>query len=446
MGLDRRDRIRIVILAVLVAMSFFLSFTLWTAGRNIGEEEPASGQITRSRVSLVNHSMGDAYRPTVVALHGTDVEAPLLVGSTYPLRNFLNARLETTNVNRIEVTETISYEDYLEDLELGEWLEFIFLEEMPIGVYTQKFEDLPRDLANSFFDRVLFDLNDRSVLYLYHTDSQTRYTASVIAGEMLEINPFLNRANLNYVPAEAVVLNSNIAYVPTEAQEIAYKSFVINELSNSAYISNFFPDTSLVDVRANNSITRYIDLTKEVTINENTHTLTYLRQIFGSEEISAVERYRRSFEQVNRFENWADTFVLSSYNREDQIISFRREIEGIPVFSDLDHESVSEIGLVENGVTHLKIPLRFANTPITIDETSTGQLLSGADMLAQLRSKMSQADFMSIEDFTIGYTWDESEEESQVIYFQPDWYLKYGGTWRKYTTFINQLEETAYGL
>src|SRR5690554_2777733 len=117
MGLDRRDRIRIVILAVLVAMSFFLSFTLWTAGRNIGEEEPASGQITRSRVSLVNHSMGDAYRPTVVALHGTDVEAPLLVGSTYPLRNFLNARLETTNVNRIEVTETISYEDYLEDLE-----------------------------------------------------------------------------------------------------------------------------------------------------------------------------------------------------------------------------------------------------------------------------------------------------------------------------------------
>lgn len=446
MGVDKRDTIRNIILAVLVVLSFFLSFSLWTAGRNIGEEELPSGQISRSRVSLVTHSASDVFRPTVVALHGIDETEQLLISSTYQLRNFLSARLETTNINRIELTATVSYEDYYNELEEGEWLEFLYLEELPMGILSQKFDEISRELTNSFFDRVLYDLNQRDVVYFYHTDSQTMHTASIMNGETTELDPFLNQSNLNYVPAEAVLLNTNISYVPRESLEIPYKSYVINQLPNSAYISNFFPDTSLVDVRSTDSYTRYIDLTKEVTINNNNHTLTYLRQIYGSEDISAIERYRSSFEQINRFENWSDTFVLTAYDRENQIIKFRREIEGVPVFSELDYESVSEIGLVESGVTHLKIPLRFANTPITIEDSATEQLISGAEMLQQLRNAMSEDEFNNIEDFTIGYTWDQSEEESQVIYFQPDWYVKYYGTWRKFSTLLTYHKEASYGF
>src|SRR5699024_591122 len=212
------------------------------------------------------------------------------------------------------------------------------------------------------------------------------------------------------------------------------------------YTSNFYPDPSLVDTRTTETTTRYIDLTREVTINQQNHTLVFLRQIEDSGDLRPAERFIKSFEQVNRFENWTGSFSITDYDVKNEIVSFRREIDGLPVFSPSDNETVSEVGLVESGVTHLKLPLRYINTPITMEENSGEELLSGVEVNERLFKELPAEKYDKIKDLTVGYTWKESEEADQVIYFIPDWYVLYDGVWLELESLLEMQGEVAYGF
>src|SRR5699024_7332088 len=224
----------------------------------------------------------------------------------------------------------------------------------------------------------------RNVVHFYNTKTSYLYTVTTVEDEMINIDPFLNMDNLNYKTAEIHYIGNKLVYLTKETMEIPCRSYVIDSVPNSKYTSNFYPDPSLVDTRTTETTTRYIDLTREVTINQQNHTLVFLRQIEDSGDLRPAERFIKSFEQVNRFENWTGSFSITDYDVKNEIVSFRREIDGLPVFSPSDNETVSEVGLVESGVTHLKLPLRYINTPITMEENSGEELLSGVEVNERL--------------------------------------------------------------
>src|SRR5699024_5979684 len=317
---------RNITLAILVLLSFFLSFNLWTAGRNIGEEQNPSSQSVRSNIATIEHMESEAFRPTMIALHGIDNQNPLIVANTFPLRNLLNNRFSSENLSRIETYEELDKQEYLETMKTDQWMEFIFREELPLGLLSQKFEDFSQENADYFFDRILINIENPNFIYFYHTDTDAFYSASVAENESLNIEPFLNTENLNYKSAETRIFGNNIVYLTQEPVDIPYRSYDIDRLPNSLYTSNFYRDRSLVDTRSSGSTTRYIDLTREVTINQQNHTLVFLRQIEDSGELRPTDRFMRSFEQVNRFENWTGTFSITDNDREDETILSRRYI------------------------------------------------------------------------------------------------------------------------
>lgn len=445
----KQARIRNSILTGLVFLSFFLSYKLWTAGRNIGEES-TSAQMTRTTASSVNHYRSDVFRPVEVVIHEEERTETVLTSHTYPLRNLWRQTFDDIVFEQLIRSEMKDFNEYIDELENGNWLEFIYLVEMPLGIIEQHFDEMSRETANTFYNRMLINLDDSSQVYFYNTKTEVYHVASVWKDYDLDIDVFLNKDNLPYVEAKPYVVRENIIYVTTNPVAIPIKSYVIDQLPNTVYINSFFPDTSLVDVRSNGNLTRYIDLTKEVSINENTKTLSYLRQISDSGTVDATTRYTRSFDQVNRFENWADTFILSDYNRTDQTISFRREMYGIQVFSQWDMESVTEIAIVESGVTRLKLPIRYIRTPIAIPETDEEgdyrNLIAGTKLMEDIQQNVPVETFNKIQDITIGYTWMESEENSQVVNFTPEWYILVNGTWMTYNNLLSLQEDTVYGF
>ena len=445
----KQARIRNSILTGLVFLSFFLSYKLWTAGRNIGEET-TSGQVTRTTASSITHYQNDAFRPIEVVKHEEERVDTVLISHTYPLRNLWRQTIDERMFDQLIRSEMKDINQYIEELQNGDWLEYVFLEEVPFGINEQNFDELSREATNTFYNRMLININDQSQVYFYNTETEIYHVVSVLEEQELNIEAYLNQENLPYVEATPYIIGDNIIYISTNPITIPYKSYVIDQLSNTIYINSFFPDTSLVDVRSNGNLTRYIDLTKEVSINENTETLNYLRQISDSSDVDPTTRYLRSFDQVNRFENWADTFVLSDYNRVDQTISFRRELDGILVFSQNDYESVTDITIVESGVTRLKLPLRFIRTPIAIPEMDengdSSTLIAGTTLMEDIQSKVLPETYNKIEDVTIGYTWIESEENSQVVNFSPEWYILVDGTWMTYNSLLRLQEDEMNGF
>lgn len=439
-------RIRNVLLGLLIVLSFYLSVTLWTTGRNIGEEEDLKNRGSTISVSLTSHSEEDVFRPNNIAIHGLTPEEPLLLARSNTVRDFLKENLGEGKLSEFEQVTSLTIEEYIEKFQIGRWLEFIYPEEIPFGLIDKSFIEMPSDKAQLFFDRAFLDLDNPEAVYFYHSSSKSLYHSMRLGEEQMNLNLLLDNEDLTYLPAEMIMLQDRVKYLTTEPLEIFYRTYVIHQLPKSSYISNFFPDTSLVDVRSATDSVRYIDLTKEVTINDANHTLTYLRQIYTDEEMDPHERYRRSFQQINQFENWAETFILSSYDQESQMLSFRREIQGIPVFSNNDDESISEVSLVEEGVTYLKIPLRYADTPINIKGAPIKELVSGVEMMEELRATLTEEEFELIGDFSLGYSWEESEEESQVINFKPNWYVFYDQKWIDFPSLLELSKETDDGF
>lgn len=448
MGLTR-DRLRNLLLVFLVLLSFFLSYKLWTAGRSLGEES-TSGQITRINPSIENHRASDVFGPSKLALHNVEGPDTLRMSHTEKLKDLWAVEFNNENLEQVVWTESMNYEEYANFLQSSSWLELVYAEELPIGILEQKFSELSRETANEFYNRVLVNIDNQDFIYFYNTGTERLYAISVTEEAEPDLEPYLNSENLDYVEATMIILENNIVYLPSEPLSIPYKSYVVDQLANSVYINSFFPDTSLVSVRSSGSLTRYIDLTKEVSINDNTDTLNYLRQISNVGELDPATRYIRSFEQVNRFENWGDTFILSDYNRLDQSLTFRREIDGFPVFSPFDYDSASKISIVESGVTQLKLPLRFIQTPIDIPDSNEGgsakELIAGPDLVEELQNNVSAEIFAQIENVTIGYRWIQSEENNQVVDFTPEWHVLYDGTWMTYLEFLKMHEGVTYGF
>ena len=432
----KTDYLRNFIVSLFVLSSIILSYVLWTAGRNVGIEEATTSQTARSSVAQTSHEISDAFRPTGVALHGEDDEFQIQYSTTYPLRNLLRDIYETQNLEQIDRSFIWTLEEYSNQLETGRWLELTYNQEQPIGLLEQKFVNLSSDFRNLFYNRILVNIDAPSRLYFYSTRTEWAYEASVSEGEAFNLGPFLDKGNLDYQNSFPLMLEGNIVYLPYEEVEIPYQRFVIDRFPDANYIENFFPDTSQVDRRSQNGVTRYIDLTKEVTINQNNNTISYLRQISDPDGLDETSRFRRSFDQLNRFENWSDTFVLSQYNPETTFLEFHREIDGFPVFDLTGNETISEVGVVESGVTNLKLPMRYINTPLTIQGSPTGVLISGSELVNQLQVGLQGRALSDIQNVSIGYTWRESDEDSQVIYFNPSWYVEINDEWQTLDNFL----------
>ncbi len=442
----KRTTLTNIILTLLVLSSIVLSFSLWTTGRNIGEEETDSNQSSPSRISFRTHSFEEVFRPRLIALHGIQDEKPLSIATSYGLNDFLKETIASSQLSKIVQKESLTQEEYVEKITRGKWIEFVYPDELPFGIISSNFSELSKETTNLFFDRILFDQYDSAKVSFYHMESGSFYTAEMIEDEKTKVGSLINQEDIFYQSAEIIYLKDTIKYLPTDPVEIPYQSYIISQFPDRTYINHFFTDTSLVDRRSTNNYTRYIDLTKEVTINENNHTLTYLSQIYTVDEMDPEDRYTKSFQQINQLENWSDSLSFSSINKENNILSFRREINGVPVFSKNEYESISEIAIVEEGVTHIKLPLRFVNTPIDIKGSPKKQLSSGIEMINKLRTEMSEEDFQLIDDFSIGYSWEESNEDSQVVNFEPDWYVYYKDRWLTCSSLIDLHKETVYGF
>ena len=103
-----RRIIRNIILSLLVLSSLLLSFSLWTTGKSINEENNSSNQAKPSRVSVVTHSLEEVYRPKLIALHGIFEDRPLVITRSYSLVEQIEDIMEKSNLKNIERVNKIT--------------------------------------------------------------------------------------------------------------------------------------------------------------------------------------------------------------------------------------------------------------------------------------------------------------------------------------------------
>lgn len=419
------DRVRHVFLLLLIALSFYISYNIWVP-REEGELTSTLQATNQMPAALIERKRLHVYAPAQYILHADHPEKL----PRKQMSEIFETLMTSVTITELSHSEQFSREEFLMLNEADEehYLEMIFYTELPIGLFDGRFDNLPSDFANKFFTRLSINLDNPTTLYFYNSYNEEVYRGELDTSKLTEISQLIDTENIGGTPVFPQLIKQDMVYLPEEAQKIAQFDYVMERLPNSLFVSSFFPDTSTVDVRVNNYETRYIDLTTEIRINQVTDILTYLNQLPDLDELTNVERFNNSFYQLSNLENWVEPILLDKYNPDNNILTYRRYIDEYPIFDQQGRKSYVEIGVLEEGLSHLQIPLQITQTPISLDGSKDETLISGREVLDEIESR-STYELSDIEGIQVGLDWTESKESNRVIHFTPKWYVKIDGQW-----------------
>lgn len=410
-----------IALIFLIILSLFLTWAIWTMPSQY-DEQTNNDQKKTSSVTI-SRQLSHVFGPSQIVLHEAGMDK--LTTNRTALSSFSKFFMTDWQMGNLEDPLEISNENYQNSLAQSDKIELIYLENIPFGVMSDRFSNLPGEYQNRTFDRVYLSISDPDKIYFYNTDSDLLYSSDLEGVDQEKLMAALRKEEAAYQSVMSVKAKNNYIYLPIAPFELPYLTYMVERQPNSLFIERLFDDTSEVkETRSENSV-QYIDYISKMFVNEDTNILSYYRNRASDKKMPLTETLRDSFTELMLYENWSDEIHFFDYNSQSNVVTYRRYIDGYPVFGTTDY-GATHITVVENGMSELQVPLMVAQTPIS-DEDNQKELLNGEDLLLYLAEQGYAIE--EIEDIQIGYTWSNSSESSRVINLEPDWYIYVNGSW-----------------
>ena len=423
--------IRFTTLISLILFSLFLTWRMWTAGSSYEESQPVVQSPTPSL--SFERPKGHVFGPTQLIVHETTEKKASLNQAVLSDVEQITSEWEITSI--ADATQ-VSKEAFQEMMGENLGIELVYEGQTPFGLIKKYFDRLPGEYENKTFNRAFYPVANFREIYFYDSVMQVLYTAEVENKTQADMESLMSYPQADSVAVNSVKLKNQYIYLPVEKTKVAYRDYMVERLPNSLFVNFFFTDTSNVNVRRTENVTRYVDYVSELRINERNNLLTYRKQQPINKSIGLGDRLDMAFSELVRIEKWTEDIHYHNYNPETRTVTFRRYLEGLPVFGELDY-GVVQIRSDKENLTYVKLPLEVIKTPIArVEEDPTVEVASGNEVLAQIESAGLSLD--EVENIQLGLSWEKSEESTQVVRFSPRWHILEKGSWyeiEKYLAF-----------
>lgn len=409
------------LMILLIVLSLFLTWAIWTMPGQYGEQTSSDQKKTSS--VTISRQLARVFGPSQVVLHESDT-AEITTN-----RDVLSAFTKAFNSWKLDSLDDpieLTPDEYQAELNhSGNEIELLYFESIPFGVLSNLFANLPGEYQDQTFDRVYLSQSDPDTLYFYNTETKLLYTSTLENVDQIQLSESIHRKDVTYRPVTTVKVADKMIYLPLSSLKLPYLTYMVERQPNSLFIERLFDDTSEVRENRSENAVQYIDYISEMRVNEKTNILNYYRNRNSGDTLSLTRTLMDSFNELMRFENWSDEIHYFDYNHQSNEVTYRRYIEGFPVFS-LTGYGATYITVVREGLSQLQVPLVVAQTPIS-DEGKEKELLSGDELLDTLINYGYAIE--KIDDIKIGYTWTNSSESDRVINLEPSWYIYKNGNW-----------------
>ncbi|WP_067727802.1 YycH family regulatory protein [Oceanobacillus damuensis] len=220
-----------------------------------------------------------------------------------------------------------------------------------------------------------------------------------------------------YIPEGEVVLHEeSLRYTtisPSSMRDILFPNpGVVMESTTPQMGLTYFTDSRQMRVGTDRYAMEYVN-----PFTENTNPL-----------LSPVEILDKSIDHINNHSGWTGDYTLAELDVYQSRVKYRMNYEGYPVFSRSD-PSNPELSTIEQKWNSQQLE-EYQRPLVNLDDSlnqSEVELSSGESFIANL---LTLADYNrdSIEDIKIGYRLRVLE--NNLIELEPNWYVKYNGTWR----------------
>ncbi len=425
------EKIKTMILTVLVLSSIVLTGALWTYQPKYDFIENAdSDYIQNVSVSNAQVDAGIIIRPSKILIH-KDGKHYGIVQETE--MNKLMKQVKKWSFDEFEnISSTVSKKDFLSFLYGKGKIEIIYPDDFPIEMYRYIFKIEDGGIEGINFDRIIIPIEEeeRAIVYFVWMKERKIYKATVNNFSLQEIqNTYYDQAKKypRYFAYEIDATKS--LFIPEDSITMNRLQYYTDELDPDKFKDALFSNPSFVkrDLLTYGEV--YTDGSSLMNVNSTQKILSYVNPAAQKTAIQEKDPLliQKSIDFVNEHGGWTDTYHFAQWDEEKRKVVFRLVTNSYPVFNRFGMSEVveewgdSEIIKYYRPIFRLEIADR---TNVSV------QLPSGQEIVEQLQN-MKGFEKELVDDIALGYELVKDPQRDKIVVLEPAWFCLYAGTWRK---------------
>lgn len=419
------ERVKTIVLAILVIMSIFLSlkiinyqpaFKKMQKEKNVQEnffQKVVSGEKLLSPVQMIIHSDGEHFG------RSTEIQ----------LRDVMDELSKSTIVNLKDISSNYSDINLSESIRDFKNLELVFADSIPFDVYKKYIKISQKSNLNINFDRIIIPLEtgENSILFV-SMENKKVIEAKIDNERKKEFLQLVESFKSTMVRVSPTIVNDKIMYFPSTEVKIAEKKYFRKFINQKKIEQALFSDSTNLRQSVSGNVETVSDGISMMNLFLDSFTMTYVKPLLGDfENIELSEKLNRSIDFVNSHAGWDERYRYVESNDFESSVRFRLFINNSPVFNN---KGMSEIN-VRTGKENIEMysrPIFYLD--FELPDLKEYTLRSGIDVLEQLK-RVKDFKIENLQNLIIGYSMEVDSEKNNVIILVPNWYYKYNGIWNK---------------
>lgn len=418
-----RETIKTFVLVVLVALSFLLSYILWSYQPKYEMFYDAS-YISEVDIGGQERGKSELIHPSHIIFHqSTDEEGASILGfSRSSDENIFYKELTTWSLIDFDIVKITDKEARPEE---QRFVEVIFPGDVPASLIDNVFShDEEVELPDWSFDRIYIKVQDNNELSIAinSIDHREQLQAKV---EKVGAFQSMNRYDENHSHLQPYVelpFGAEPIYIPKTMEEVTTKTLVADQVEPDAFINALFNNPSLVKPNQDESF--FTDGQRGMRIFQDGRYLEFIHPIeTNDDKLEPIALMDKSIDHINEHKGWNNEYHFESLNSSIGKIEFRLHYEGVPVY-DFNNISVIEQVWRDQSLYQYRRSLLHVGHLLNVTEAS---IRNSDEIIADLQQN-EDYDTSKIRDVRLGYYLNHIGEVHSLT-LEPTWFMRYENTW-----------------
>ncbi|MCQ6280242.1 YycH family regulatory protein [Bacillus sp. EB600] len=422
------ETIKTTMLTILVLLSVFLTWNLWTY-------QPKYATMEKNNVVADTMSekqeIKKIVRPDMVLYHKQ--------GQYYGTTRTDELDKLIKELGHWSFTDVKIYADKPENLnELTHGngkVEIVFPAEVPIELYQNVLKFTDKKIPSFNFDRIIINAEGldkgNGIVYFVSTVNQVVYSSHISASFLNDFKRGFYKGAGRYPSYMSYNVNEKrTIFLPENPVEMMVYKYLPVTLNSEKFKDALFNDPNFVQKSIVTKGEEYTNGSSKMNINYDKNMLLYVNPTAKGYYLEDSKGLmKRSIDFVNGHGGWTDPYRYVERDDNNHQVTFRLySEEGYPVFNEDGLSEISET-FGKNEINKYIRPNISMELPIKTEM----QKITSPSGHTVLQFIQSQKNFKPelLQNIVLGYEMGRDSKESKLIILKPVWFYQYDNKWKQ---------------
>ncbi len=421
------ERMKSIVLLILVFMSAYLTWQIWTYQPTLKKTD----QSEYFKVASDTKNIADVVKPKNVLLRVG--EQRFQMNDEEKMNNIQSAFWNWSLYSFEDISHQASEMGFLTFIHSKANTEINFTDQIPFKLYKSVFNVEMSEVPEFSFDKIIFTSANSNMeeakIYFISTENKT-VIQTIVNGESIRTFYEMYYKNANEYPEYITyqVNKTKEIYLLKDRTPMKQYSYQVGDMNINNFKYALFTDPTSVRQEYVSEVEEFTDGTRLLSVDRNLSMINFINPSQKKNGFSSTsELLQQSIDLVNDHAGWDKRFRLAELSQGAQRVVFRLFVNGLPVFNEVGMAEIEQVW--GNGeIYQYQRPYFYLDFPYPSEEEPDKLLPSGEEAVTALKN-IRNFNPEAIEDLEIGYRMTKSTLNSKGVILEPAWYYRYGGTW-----------------